>query len=107
MKSLFLLPIFLLVLIGCSNEEITEDYTIFVNDLPSGGPTLKIENDNLGKSIEKIYGWLTKTEHEEKFRKSLSWLQMESETIMQQVEGLTAKELIELANRMKSKKTKT
>ena len=104
MKNLFILPIFFIVLIGCSNEEISEDSTIFLNDLPSGGPILKIENDNLGKSIERINEWLTKDEHKQKFRKSLSWLQMETEITIQEVESLTAKELIELANKLKLKK---
>lgn len=85
-------------------DERSEDPTIFVNDIPQGGPVIKVVDETLGTSYEEILKWLKKDSHKTKFRKSLAWLQMETDTIIHEVDGLTAKQLIDYTNSLKKKK---
>jgi len=97
----FLLTV-VLVCLGCSeSEEQSPSAAILLNDLPAGGPTFQITDGHIGQSSEDILAWLEKPEHRERFSSSLAWLQLESSAKIEDVQGLTAKELVDFANARK------
>lgn len=96
----------LMMLCGLScaiTEERFEDPTVFKNEIPTGGPAIKVENHTMGSSYEEILKWLVKDRYKDKFCKSLAWLQMETKTDIHELEGLTAHQLIDFANALKKK----